>query len=117
MTSAMPDVHVITLGPPSEGHFDWDLETAVCHVQEVHGRHVILNLEHMTMMDSRWLGKLFLTYHHLQRRNIRMSVVCPNAQVREMLDYVNLSKILPVFHSLDQIAPGRSNADSIRGAF
>jgi anti-anti-sigma factor len=117
MTSEMPDVHVITLGLPSEGHSAWDLETAVCHVQEVQGRHVILNLEHMTMMDSRMLGKLFLTYHHLQRRNIRMSVVSPNAQVREMLDYVNLSKILPVFYSLDQLACERSKADSIRGAF
>jgi len=79
------DMHVITLGACFDVFAEPALESAVLHVQEVQGKHIILNLEALATLDSRALGKLFLTYHHLNRKQIRLSMVNPRPAVREML--------------------------------
>jgi anti-anti-sigma factor len=97
------NMHVITLGTCFDVHEEPALESAVLHVQEVHGKHIILDLQALTILDSRALGKLFLTYHHLNRNQIRLSIVNPRPAVREMLEFVNFPQIVPIFDSVDEV--------------
>lgn len=96
-------MHVITLGTCFDGKAEPALEAAVLHVQEAQGKHIILNLQALTMLDSRALGKLFLTYHHLNRNHIRLSMVNPRPAVREMLEFVNFPQIVPIYDSVDHV--------------
>ena len=116
-TSTQPplnhDTHVITLGACLDVHAEHALESAVCQVQEKQGQHILLNLHALTNIDSRGLGKLFLTYHHLNRKKIRLSLVNPRASVREMLEFVNFPQIVPIYDSMDDlIAKGHNLVES-----
>ena len=99
----LSDMHIITLWACLDAQAEHLLESAVYEVQEAQGRHILLNLEALTTIDSRGLGKLFLTYHHLNRQNIRLSMVNPRPMVREMLEFVNFPKLVRIYDSLDEI--------------
>jgi anti-anti-sigma factor len=96
-------MHIITLGACLDAQAEHRLEAAVYQAQEAHGRHILLDLQTLKSIDSRGLGKLFLTYHHLNRQNIRLSMVNPSPMVREMLEFVNFPKLVPIYNSLDEI--------------
>ena len=100
---SQPPLHIITLGACLDAKAEHLLEFAVYQAQEAQGRHILLNLHALTVLDSRGLGKLFLTYHHLNRQNIRLSMVSPRPLVREMLEFVNLPKLVPLYNTIDEI--------------
>ena len=96
-------MHMITLGACLDAQAEHLLESAVYQAQEAQSRHILLNLQALTRIDSRGLGKLFLTYHHLNRQKIRLSLVNPRPMVREMLEFVNFSKLVQIYNSLDEV--------------
>lgn len=100
-STSIDDMHVITVGTCFDGSAEPALESAVLQVQEVGGKHIILNMEALPTLNSRALGKLFLTYHHLNRKQIRLSMVNPKPAVREMLAFVNFPQIVPIYDSVD----------------
>ena len=102
-------VHIISLGARLDAQAEHLLELAVHQAQEAQGRHILLNLQALTTLDSRGLGKLFLTYHHLNRQNIRLSMVSPQPMVREMLEFVNFPKLVRIYDSMDEIASQESS--------
>ena len=97
------DMHMITLGSCLDAQAEHLLESAVYQAQEAHGQHILLDLRALTTIDSRGLGKLFLTYHHLNRQKIRMSMVNPQPIVREMLEFVNFTKLVKIYDSMDEV--------------
>ena len=97
-------MHMITLGACLDAQAEHLLESAVYQAQEAQCRHIFLNLQALTTIDSRGLGKLFLTYHHLNRQKIRLSMVNPRPMVREMLEFVNFTKLVRIYDSLDEVA-------------
>jgi anti-anti-sigma factor len=98
-----PSMHIITLGACFDAQAEHALESAVYQAQEAQGRHILLNLQAVTMIDSRGLGKLFLTYHHLNRQKIGLSIVSPRPIVREMLEFVNFPKLVPIYDSMEDV--------------
>ena len=96
-------MHIITLGNCLDAQAEHLLESAVYQAQEAQGRHILLNLQALRTIDSRGLGKLFLTYHHLNRQKIRLSIVNPRPVVREMLEFVNFPKLVRIYNSMDEI--------------
>jgi len=103
-------MHVITLGACLDTEAEHDLESAVCQAQEDHGQHILLNLQALTTIDSRGLGKLFLTYHHLSRQKIRLSMVSPRPMVRELLEFVNFPKLVPIYNSMEEVVAKENGA-------
>lgn len=97
------NMHMITLGACLDAHAEHLLESAVYQAQEAQGRHILLNLQALTTIDSRGLGKLFLTYHHLNRQKISLSMVNPRPIVREMLEFVNFTKLVRIYDSMDEV--------------
>ena len=97
------NMHMITLGACLDAQAEHLLESAVYQAQEAQSRHILLNLQALMRIDSRGLGKLFLTYHHLNRQKIRLSMVNPRPMVREMLEFVNFTKLVRIYDSLDDV--------------
>jgi len=106
----LSDMHIITLGACLDAQAEHRLEAAVCQAQESQGQHILLDLQALTKIDSRGLGKLFLTYHHLNRQNIRLSMVNPSPLVREMLEFVNFPKLVPIYNSMKEIISQEQDA-------
>ena len=104
------NMHMITLGACLDAQAEHLLESAVYQAQEAQGRHILLDLQALTTIDSRGLGKLFLTYHHLNRQKIRMSLVNPRPLVREMLEFVNFTKLVRIYNSMDEVTALEHNA-------
>ncbi len=94
---------MITLGARLDAQAEHLLESAVYQAQEAQGRHILLDLQALTTIDSRGLGKLFLTYHHLNRQKIKLSMVNPRPMVREMLEFVNFTKLVQIYDSMDEV--------------
>ncbi len=108
-------IHMITLGACIDAQAEHLLESAVYQAQAAHGQHILLNLQALTTIDSRGLGKLFLTYHHLNRQKIRMSMVNPQPTVREMLEFVNFTKLVRIYDSMDEVmSPNPNGSKSSR---
>ena len=95
------DAKVIILS----GRFDKSarvgLETAIAQAEEARCHHIILDLANVSSIDSAGIGKLFLTYRHLQRKSIQLSLLDPRPVVQEILNLVELSKVLAI-HKTDQ---------------
>ena len=102
-------MHIITLGNCLDAQAEHLLESAVYQAQKAHGRHILLNLQALSTIDSRGLGKLFLTYHHLNRQKIRLSIVNPRPVVREMLEFVNFPKLVRIYNSMEEIVGQESD--------
>ena len=96
-------MHIITLGACFDAQAEQALELGVYQAQEAQSRHILLNLQALTIIDSRGLGKLFLTYHHLNRQKIRLSIVGPRPIVREMLEFVNFPKLVRIYDSMEEV--------------
>lgn len=77
------------------------LEVAILGAQEARARHIILDFSDVTWVDSTGLGKLLLTYHHLNRKKVGISIVNPKPEVREVLELVKLSQLVPIYPSID----------------
>ena len=109
----LSEMHIITLGACLDAQAEHLLESAVYQVQKALGRHILLDLRALPTIDSRGLGKLFLTYHHLNRQNIRLSLVNPRPMVREMLEFVNFPKLVQIYDSLDEIVDQQFEGNEI----
>ena len=88
------------------GRFDYHsklgLEVAILGAQEIGCQHVILNFLNITWIDSVGLGQLFLWYHRMRPNRIRLSIVSPQAPVRELLEYANLPEVVPIFQTEEE---------------
>jgi len=93
------------------GRFDYDsklgLEVAILGAREIGCHHIILNFSNMTWIDSMGLGQMFLWYHRMKPDRIRLSIVSPQAHVRELFECANLSQVIPVYQSEEEAIGGR----------
>ena len=85
------------------GNFDFnakqEFDLAVERAQEVKCSHIIIDLAQVPWIDSSGLGRLFLSFYQLQKKGIRFSIVRPSEQVRELLDMVEIQRLIPVYNS------------------
>jgi anti-anti-sigma factor len=73
------------------------LEAAIARAQTIGCHHIILNLARLSGIDSSGLGRILLTHYRLQPQGIRVSLIGPTPQVREMLELVHITDSIPVF--------------------
>jgi anti-anti-sigma factor len=78
------------------------LEIAIQGAHEIGCRHIILNFSNITWIDSVGLEQMFLWYHRLKPERICLSIVSPQAQVRELLELANLPQVVPVYQSEEE---------------
>jgi anti-anti-sigma factor len=79
-----------------------NLEAAIEQAQKIGCHQIILNLSSLSRIDSTGLGHIFLTHYRLQARGIRVSLIDPTPQVREMLELVRIPDIIPIFDTSEE---------------
>ncbi len=67
--------------------------------------HVVVNLEHVDFLDSVAIGLLALSQARLTLQGIILSLVGPQANVKNVLDSANIPKLIPVY-STEEAATG-----------
>lgn len=60
-------------------------------------RHLILNLHHVTFVDSAAIGLLALVAQQFKTDSRKLSLVGPQGTVKQVLDLSNISKLIPVY--------------------
>ncbi len=60
-------------------------------------RHILVNLNEVTGMDSSALGFLALAQLNLMAKEIGLSLVAPPPQVKEILEQANFSQLIPTY--------------------
>ena len=94
-----PSTLVLTLSGRFDQNNEMDLETALLRGQEKKVLHVVFNLEQVSSIDSAGIGRIYLTFFRLKQKGICLSLVNPKPSVREVLDLVEITKIMRVFES------------------
>lgn len=61
--------------------------------------HVVVNLEQVNFLDSVAIGLLALSQARLNLQGIVLSLVGPQANVKNMLDVANIPKLIPVYQT------------------
>lgn len=92
------------------GRFDFsarrDFKEAMDRLQQAGCRHVILNLEKVSFVDSSALGLLVVAHQNLKLKEGRISLVNPQSYVRQILDLANVPRMIPVFSTIDEACSG-----------
>jgi len=96
-----PSTLVLTLSGRFDQKNDMALETAMLRGQEKKVLHVVFNLEQISTIDTAGIGRLYVTFFQLKQKGICLSLVHPKPSVREILELVEIPKILRVFESDD----------------
>lgn len=65
-------------------------------LEQVPVRRLIIDMSHVSMLDSQGLQFLALLYKHLTQRNIQMVVFQPNAALREALQGMRYDRLFTV---------------------
>ena len=101
-THVKEDIYVITLCGQFGYKAKLGLEVAILGAQEARAKHIILEFSEVSWVDSAGLGKLLLTYHHLNRRKVAISIVNPKPEIREILELVDIPRIVPIYASVEE---------------
>jgi anti-sigma B factor antagonist len=75
------------------------LEVAILGAKEMGCQHIVLNFSDITWIDSSGLGQLFLWYHNMRLEHVHLSIVSPQSAVKNLLESVHLSEIVPIYQS------------------
>ncbi len=88
------------------GRFDFsarrEFKEAMDRQQQAGCRHVILNLEKVSFVDSSALGLLVVAHQNLKLKEGRISLVNPQSYVRQILDLANVPRMIPVFSTIEE---------------
>ena len=89
-----------------DGRFDFGarktFKDSIDRLQSGGCRHVVLNLERVTFVDSSALGLLVIAHQNLKLKQAQLSLVNPQAYVKQVLDLANVPKMIPVHSTLDE---------------
>ena len=78
------------------------LESNILGAQEAGCQSIVLDFTHVAWVDSAGLGKLFLTYHHLNRKKVKLSIVNPRPDVLDLLNLVAIPSMVPIFKTVEE---------------
>lgn len=111
MLTVKEHVHQDTKILELSGRFDYQskvgIEVAILGAQEIGCRHIVLNFSNITWIDSVGLGQMFLWYNRLKPERIHLSIVSPQAAVRELLELANLPQVVPIFQTEEEAVAAR----------
>jgi len=93
---------VITISGRFDHNNEVALEAALWQAEQRECRHVIFNLGNLSSMDKAGIGNIMFAYYRLKRKGILLSLVNPKPSVHKVLQFVELTLLLPIFNSIDE---------------
>ncbi len=94
-----PSTLILTLSGRFDQKSDMALETALLRGEERRVQHVVFNLEQISTIDTAGIGRIYVTFFQLKQKGVCLSLINPKPSVREILDLVELPKVMRVFES------------------
>jgi len=112
---SLGDAQVITISGRFDHSNEVALEAALWQAEQKECRQVIFNLENLSSMDKAGIGTILFAHYRLKRKGILLSLVNPKPAVHKVLQFVELTLLLPIFNSIDEAVfssnHGLSSAD------
>lgn len=99
-------IKIFNLSGHLDAHCRLDPEALVSTHETTKCHHVILNVSEVTWIDLGGLGQIFVWYHNLKSKNIRLSLVNPQPMVYQLLEAANLPELVPIYHSVPEAMRG-----------
>ncbi len=99
---SLGDAQVITISGRFDHNHEVALETALWQAEQKECRQVIFNLENLSSMDKAGIGNILVAHYRLKRKGILLSLVNPKPSVHKVLQFVELTLLLPIFNSIDE---------------
>jgi anti-sigma B factor antagonist len=93
---------VLTLTGQFKRNTTSGIQARILAARETGCHHIILDFWGVTEIDSTGLGELFLWYHNMRPHRMQISIVKPQDQVRNHLDWAHLSEIVPIYTSEEE---------------
>ena len=88
------------------GRFDFHarvaIQTAIGKAEQGGARHIILNLQGVSYMDSAALGILVLMHKQLTAQHIHVTMVNPQPFVKGILELAKMDKLFPIHATEEQ---------------
>ena len=100
------DSKVINLTGRLDRSANLGLESNILGAQEEGCKYIILDFTHVAWVDSAGLGKIFLTYHHLNRKKVKFGIVNPRPDVLELLNLVAIPSLVPIYNTVEEALAG-----------
>jgi anti-sigma B factor antagonist len=94
--------HVVTLRGEIDAHTAPRLGSRLFGLAEDGARAVVVDLSHVTFMDSTGIGVLLNALRHLSLRRCRMVLVCPTERVMRPFEITGLVGHLTIFDSREK---------------
>ena len=99
---SLGDAQVITISGRFDHNHEVALETAIWQAEQKDCRQVIFNLENLSSIDKAGIGNILFAHYRLKRKGILLSLVNPRPSVHKVLQFVELTLLLPIFNSIDE---------------
>ena len=96
---SLGDARVITISGRFDHNNEVALEAALWQAEQKECRQVIFDLENLSSMDKAGIGNILVAHYRLKRKGILLSLVNPRPSVHKVLQFVELTLLLPIFNS------------------
>jgi anti-anti-sigma factor len=80
-----------------------EFTSTVDRVKHAGCRHLILNFDQVTFVDSAAIGLLALAAQQFKLEDRKLSMVSPQGTVKQILELANIHTMIPVFPSEDAV--------------
>jgi anti-anti-sigma factor len=82
--------------------FNLGLETIFHDTTQAKIHHLVLNFSEIKSIDKSGLGQLFIWYHNLRLKDVRLSILNPPPNVRELLEATHMTELIPIYSSIHE---------------
>ncbi len=96
---SLGDAQVIIISGRFDHNHEVALEAALWQAEQKECRQVIFNLENLSSIDKAGIGNILFAHYRLKRKGILLSLVNPRPSVHKVLQFVELTLLLPIFKS------------------
>ncbi len=83
-------------------------QAVINNASATRAHHIIVNMRNVTGIDSAALGFLALAQLNLDGKNVGMSLVAPPKHIKDMLEKVNFTKLIPTYATEKQVLSERA---------
>jgi len=112
---SLGDAQVITISGRFDHNHEIALEAALGRAELKECRQVIFNLENLSSLDKAGIGNILFAHYRLKRKGILLSLVKPRPSVHKVLQFVELTLLLPIFKSNIEAAISSNHGHSSAG--
>ncbi|HET6674588.1 MAG TPA: STAS domain-containing protein [Nitrospiraceae bacterium] len=98
-TRVLPNATILDLAGDLTYANRVSLKTAVESARQAGCRHLILNMEQVRFLDSSVLGMLALFCQSFRHSKSKLSLLRPQAYVREIMSLASIQKMIPLYES------------------